>query len=136
MIPSFGVLGIGGIAAFIFGSIMMFDSGIPGFSISVVFVIFLAIFAGLFLLWLVSYLVRLRRRGATSGRASILGGIGTATESFTGNGKVCLEGEIWTAVSKVAIEEGQAVVVRAINGLTLEVEPVHQSHSNEAEFQT
>ena len=136
MIPSFGVLGIGGIAAFIFGSIMMFDSGIPGFSISVVFVIFLAIFAGLFLLWLVSYLVRLRRRGATSGRASILGGIGTAMESFTGNGKVWIEGEIWAAVSKVAIEEGQAVVVRAINGLTLEVEPARQSHSNEARFQT
>jgi membrane-bound serine protease (ClpP class) len=136
MIPSFGVLGIGGIAAFIFGSIMMFDSGVPGFSISVVFVIFLAIFAGLFLLWLVSYLVRLRRRGATSGRASILGGIGTAMESFTGNGKIWFEGEIWTVVSKVAIEEGQAVVVRAINGLTLEVEPAHQPHSNEAEFQT
>ena len=136
MIPSFGVLGIGGIAAFIFGSIMMFDSGVPGFSISVLFVIFLAIFAGLFLLWLVSYLVRLRRRGATSGRASILGGIGTAMESFTGNGKIWLEGESWRAVSKVAIEEGQAVVVRAINGLILEVEPAHQPHSNEAEFQT
>ena len=115
---------------------MMFDSGVPGFSISVVFVIALAILAGLFLLWLVSYLVRLRRRGATSGRASILGGIGTAMESFTGNGKIWLEGEAWTAVSKVAVEEGQAVVVRAINGLTLEVEPAHERHPTDAEFQT
>jgi membrane-bound serine protease (ClpP class) len=134
MIPSFGVLGIGGIVAFIFGSIMMFDSGVPGFSISVVFVIALAILAGLFLFWLVSYLVRLRRRGATSGRASILGGIGTAMESFTGNGKIWLEGESWRAVSKVAVEEGQAVVVRAINGLTLEVEPAHEPHPTDAEF--
>ena len=33
--PSFGALGIGGIAAFIFGAIMMFDTGVPGFGISV-----------------------------------------------------------------------------------------------------
>ena len=136
MIPSFGALGIGGIAAFIFGSIMMFDSGIPGFSISVVFVVALATLASLFLLWIVSYLVRLRRRGATSGKASILGGTGTAMESFTGDGKIWLEGETWTAVSKVPVEKGQAVVVRAINGLTLEVEPANQPDPTEVEFQT
>ena len=136
VVPSFGALGIGGIAAFIFGAIMMFDSGVPGFGISVTFVVGLAVVAGLFLLWLVSYLVRLRRRGAVSGRASIIGGSATAMQSFTGEGKVWLEGEAWAAVSKVPVEQGQEVVVRAMDGLTLEVEPASQPDPTEAEFQT
>jgi membrane-bound serine protease (ClpP class) len=136
VVPSFGALGIGGIAAFIFGAIMMFDSDIPGFGISVTFVVGLAVVAGLFLLWLVSYLVRLRRRGAVSGRASIIGGSATAMQSFTGEGKVWLEGEAWAAVSKVPVEKDQEVVVRSMDGLTLEVEPASQPDPTEAEFQT
>ena len=136
VVPSFGALGIGGIAAFIFGAIMMFDSDIPGFGISLTFVVGLALIAGLFLLWLVSYLVRLRRRGAVSGRASIIGGTGTAMQSFTGKGKVWLEGEAWVAVSKVPVEQGQEVVVRSMDGLTLEVEPASQLDRTQAEFQT
>ena len=136
LVPSFGALGIGGIAAFIFGAIMMFDSDIPGFGISVTFVVGLALIAGLFLLWLVSYLVRLRRRGAVSGSASIIGGTGTAMQSFTGKGKIWLEGEAWAAVSKVPVEQGQEVVVRSMDGLTLEVEPASQPDRTQAEFQT
>ncbi|MCZ6809754.1 MAG: nodulation protein NfeD [Proteobacteria bacterium] len=136
LVPSFGALGIGGIVAFIFGAIMMFDSDIPGFGISVTFVVGLAVVAGLFLLWLVSYLVRLRRRGAVSGRASIIGGSATAMQSFTGEGKVWLEGEAWAAVSKVPVEKDQEVVVRSMDGLTLEVEPASQPDPTEAEFQT
>ncbi len=57
-------------------------------------------------------------------------------ESFTGEGKVWLEGEAWAAVSKVPVEQGQQVVVRAMDGLTLEVEPASQPEPTEAEFQT
>ena len=135
-VPSFGALGLGGIAAFIFGAIMMFDSGIPGFGISVTFVVSLAVVAGAFLLWLISYLVKLRRRGAVSGRGSILGGTGSAMDSFNGDGKVWLEGEAWAAHSKGPIEKNQEVVVTAIDGLTLEVKPVVDSDPAEAEFQT
>ncbi len=135
-VPSFGALGLGGIAAFIFGSIMMFDSGVPGFGISVTFVVSLAVVFGLFLLWLISYLVKLRRRGAVTGKASILGGSGTAMESFSDEGKVWLEGEAWAAVTKVPIEKDQQVFVIAIDGLTLEVEPAGEADTTDAEFQT
>jgi membrane-bound serine protease (ClpP class) len=84
--PSFGALGLGGIAAFVFGAIMMFDSGIPGFGISVGFVIGLAILAALAIIWLVGYALKLRKRGAVSGRGSIIGGVGTAMEDFSGEG--------------------------------------------------
>ncbi len=135
-VPSFGALGIGGIAAFIFGAIMMFDSGIPGFGISVTFVVAIAATTGGLLLWMVSYLVKLRSRGAVSGKGSILGGMGSAMESFSGEGKIWLEGEAWVAHSNVPIEKGQQVVVTAIDGLTLDVEPASEVGPTEAEFQT
>ena len=121
--PSFGALGLGGIVAFVFGAIMMFDSGIPGFGISIMFVVVIAAVFALLFIWLSSYLLKLRRRGAVSGKDSIIGGIGTALLDFTGDGKIWLEGEAWAARSSVAIASGQQVVVRAMDGLILEVEP-------------
>jgi membrane-bound serine protease (ClpP class) len=134
--PSFGALGLGGIAAFVFGSIMMFDSGIPGFGISITFVVTIAAIFALLFIWLLSYLLKLRKRGAVSGKDSIIGGFGTAMQSFSGAGKVWLEGEAWTAESSVAIEKDQPVVVRALDGLTLEVEPVAERNADERDPQT
>lgn len=122
--PSFGALGLGGVAAFVFGAILMFDSDVPGFGISLTFVIGLAIVAALFVIWLVSFLLRLQRRGAVSGRGSIVGGIGTAMEDFEGDGKIWLEGEAWAARSDVPIARDQEVLVTAMHGLTLTVRPV------------
>jgi len=134
--PSFGALGLGGIAAFVFGAIMMFDTGIPGFGISIAFVVTLAAVFALLLIWLMSYLLKLRRRGAVSGKDSIIGGIGTAMQDFNGEGKVWLEGEAWAARSSVAIEKDQHIVVRSMVGLILEVEPTAEPDSGDTQLQT
>ena len=134
-VPSFGALGVGGIVAFIFGGIIMFDSGIPGFGISISFLVGFALISGVFLLWMVSYLVKLRRRGAVTGIENIIGGTGTAIDSFAGAGRVWLEGAPWSAFSRVPIEKDQQVVVTAVDGLTLEVEPVRAADAA-AEHQT
>ena len=134
--PSFGALGLGGIAAFVFGAIMMFDSGIPGFGISLAFVIGLAIVAAFAIIWLVGFALKLRRRGAVSGRGSIIGGVGTAMEDFTGEGKIWLEGESWAAMSRVPIQKDQEVVVMAMKGLTLEVKPTSSRDTGGAQVRT
>lgn len=129
--PSFGALGFGGVVAFAFGAIMMFDSDVPGFGISIKFVLGLAIAFALAIIWLIGYLLKLRRRGAVSGRDSIIGGIGTALYNFTGEGKVWLEGESWTAHSDITVAKGQQVSVRQLNGLVLEVEPITESNAGD-----
>ena len=129
--PSFGALGFGGVVAFAFGAIMMFDSDVPGFGISIKFVLALAIFFALAIIWLISYLLKLRRRGAVSGRDSIIGGVGTALQNFTGEGKIWLEGESWTARSDVAVAKGQQVSVCQLDGLVLEVEPISETDTGE-----
>ncbi len=134
--PSFGALGLGGIVAFVFGAIMMFDSDIPGFGISLTFVIALAVVAALFIIWLVSFVLRLRRRGAVSGSGSIIGGIGKAMHAFDGDGKVWLEGEAWAARSTVAVAKDQDVIVTNMEGLTLDVEPAPLQNLGDAQVQT
>jgi len=132
-VPSFGALGLGGIAAYIFGAIMMFDSGIPGYEISIAFVVVFAVVTGSALLLTVTYLLKLQRRGAVTGRGSIVGGTATAMQDFTGSGKVWLEGESWQAVSSAPVTEGQQVVVREIEGLVLRVEPLPQHDPTHAQ---
>jgi membrane-bound serine protease (ClpP class) len=135
-VPSFGALGLGGIAAFVFGSIMMFDSGIPGYDISIAFVLVFAAVMGGAILLTATYLLRLRQRGAVSGRGSIVGGIGTALDDFTGNGRIWLEGEAWQAVSSGPVVKNQQVLVRRMEGLTLYVDPLPQQNPTPLETQT
>jgi membrane-bound serine protease (ClpP class) len=135
-VPSFGILGLGGIAAFSFGAIMMFDTGIPGFGISIAFVVTFAVLTGAALLLIVSYVMKLHRRGAVSGEGSIVGGIGTAMDDFTVEGRVWLEGEAWHAVSDVPVRKDEEVVVRRMDGLTLYVEPTGRRDRSEVQFQT
>jgi membrane-bound serine protease (ClpP class) len=134
--PSFGALGIGGIAAFVFGTIMMFDSGIPGFGISVGFVIGIALLFAALILWMIGFALKLRRRGAVSGRESIVGGIAIAMQDFTGEGSVWLEGEAWHARTKSRVLKDQEVVVRSMDGLVLDVEPIAAKADTDAQLQT
>ena len=122
--PSFGALGLGGIAAFVFGAIIMFDSGVPGFGISYAFVIGLGLGFAVLLIWLLGYLLKLRRRGAVTGKGSIVGGTAIAMEDFEGDGKVWLEGEAWHARSRGAVTKDEQLIVTRLDGLTLDVEPV------------
>lgn len=130
-VPSFGALGLGGIVALAFGSIMMFDSGVPGFGISITFVVTLAVAMGGILLWMITYLLKLRRRGAVSGRDSIIGGTAVAMDSFVGQGRVWLEGEAWAARSEVPVTKNQAVSVKRMDGLVLDVEPAASEGSTD-----
>ena len=122
--PSFGILGIGGVLAFTFGAILTFDSGVPGFGISIAFVISIAIGSALFLGWIMAYLLRLRRRGVVYGNESLIGVTGTVMDDFDDEGKVWLEGEAWTARTRIPVKKDEGVRVTAVDGLIVDIEPL------------
>ena len=126
--PSFGALGLGGITAFVFGAIIMFDSGIPGFGISFAFVIGLGLIFSVLLIWLLGFLLKLRRRGAVTGRELIVGGTATAMEDFSESGMVWLEGEAWRARSQTPVTKDEQLIVTRLDGLTLDVKPVARAN--------
>jgi membrane-bound serine protease (ClpP class) len=123
-VPSFGVLGLGGIVSFVSGSILLLDSDIPGFAVSRTLVTGIAIVASLALLGLMAMLVRMRHRPVVTGREAMLGEIAEAIEDFEGHGAVFLHGERWNASATRAVRKGDLLRVTSMNGLVLMVEPV------------
>ncbi len=122
-VPSFGSLGIGGILAFVMGSIMLLDSGVPGFTIAWQLIGTMGLAGALMLLAIVSFAVKARRRPVVSGAEALLREHAEAVESFRRQGFVRVHGEIWTAVSPEPVREGQRLRIRKVDGLTLHVEP-------------
>lgn len=127
-VSSFGALGIGGVIAFVIGSVILFDTGVNGYTVSIPLIGAMAsLSAGLFMgiLWLA---LRIHRRPAVSGREQMIGSLGEALEDFSGIGQVHAHGESWQAYSEVSLKRGERVRVIGLQGLTLIVEPVKEDH--------
>ncbi len=125
-VPSFGALGIGGIVSFVIGSVMLLDSGTPGFSIAWQLIGGMGLAGALVLLAIVSFAVRARRRPVVSGAEGLLRESAEAVEAFEREGLVRAHGEIWRATSAAPVREGQRLRIVAVKGLRLEVEPARE----------
>ncbi len=64
-----------------------------------------------------------KRRKATVGVETLVGKVGVAESSLWPEGQVRVGGEIWRARCAGGCDSGTRVVVRAIDGLTLVVDP-------------
>lgn len=128
LLPTFGVLGISGVAAFIAGSILLMDTDVPGFGISPYVIGSLAVsISGLFLVTL-SLVMRSQDRPVATGAEAVASGHGEivswhAIDSGRGEGRVRLDGELWHAMGPGDLNPGARVTVRSRDGLTLMVEP-------------
>ncbi len=123
-VPSFGVLGLGGLAAFAVGAAILFDAEAPAFRLSWQTVAATTAVTGIALLLLFGYVVRVHRRPATTGRDDLLGHAGRVDRWADGTGWVVVRGELWRAEAPAPLRPGQPVRVVAIRGLTLAVEPL------------
>ncbi len=122
--PSFGALGIGGLAAFIVGSIILLDTELSAFSLSLPLIFGLSLTSAAFMMMVTGLALRQRRKPVVSGREQLVGSIGEALESFHGDGAVHVHGERWSAHCDTPVVTGQSVRVVAIDGLILKIEPL------------
>jgi membrane-bound serine protease (ClpP class) len=122
-VPAFGILGIGGVVAFVIGSVMLLETDAPGFEISWVLIASIGgVSAALFLLGMV-LLARARRRPVVTGREEMIGLEGEVIEWAEGEGRVRAHGELWHARAGQPLAPGTKVRVAAVDRLTLVVEP-------------
>jgi len=121
--PSFGVLGIGGAAAFLLGGMILIDSEAPGVSVSLPLVAGLAVVSLAFSLLVLRLALKSRRRRIVSGREEMLGGSGVVQDWSAGAGHVFAHSERWRAVSTAPLRPGDRVRTVAVKDLTLTVEP-------------
>lgn len=119
--PSFGVMGAGGIIAFVLGSVMLMDAEHLAISLPLIGGVAL-IFGGL-MLWTLTRFATLRRRPVHSGAEQLIGATAVALEDFETNGHVRLHGERWNAVSDAPVKQGDELEVVRLEGLTVHVTP-------------
>jgi len=127
MVPSFGVLGIGGIVALVIGSIMLIDTDVPGLAVSRPLIGAIAALGGLGLMTIIGIAVKARRRPVVSGREQLIGRQGVALDSFDHEGHVFIHSERWNARTETPVSKDQAIVVTGIDGLSLQVRPLPET---------
>ena len=121
-IGAFGALGVGGIAAFVIGALMMFPAPTPGLRLSGAVVAGAAIGSAALLLLVLAALLRSRRRPVVTGDEALLGAEGETVSWQDGEGRVRVKGEIWLARSDAALAAGSRVKITGRDGLVLRVE--------------
>lgn len=121
--PSFGILGIGGICAFIFGSVVLIDSEAPGFSINRGLIGGFVLSSAAFFILVLGMLLKSRHRPVVSGKEELLGAFGEAMEDFPETGRVRVHSETWRARTDQPVHKNDKVRITGLDGLLLSVTP-------------
>lgn len=122
--PSFGVLGIGGTASFVIGSVILLDTNAPGFGIDLSVIITFSVLSILVFIFIIGMAIRSRRRPVVSGVEQLRDAVAVAMHDFEHKGRVKVHSEIWQAVSDTPVQRGQQLQVTGIEGLVLSVRPM------------
>jgi membrane-bound serine protease (ClpP class) len=121
--PTYGSLGIGGLIAFIVGSLILFSAA-SGLTVARPLIGGLATIGGLVILGIVYLGVRAKRTPLATGTQAMVGATVQAAEDFAVQGRVHYGSELWNASSTAPLRAGQAARVVKVEGLTLWVEPL------------
>ncbi|MGH8023130.1 MAG: NfeD family protein, partial [Limisphaerales bacterium] len=122
--PTHGILTGGGIIAFFLGALMLFKHEPSGYTLPMTWVIAATLVTAAFFVFFVGKGVRAQYLPIRAGSEAMIGKTVRARSHIdAAGGKVFIEGELWNAVSDIAVEAGQNVEVTGREGLTLKVKP-------------
>jgi membrane-bound serine protease (ClpP class) len=119
-----GVATIGGIALLTLGGLLLVDSPIPEMRVHLLTALAVSIPLGLITAFLMTIALKARRNKVVTGAQGLVGEMGIAQTALSPQGKVFVHGELWNAVASSTLPPGQMVIVRSIDGLTLQVDPL------------
>jgi membrane-bound serine protease (ClpP class) len=125
-VTSYGILGLGGVTAFVIGSLFFIDTSKTDLAVNRNIIYGASTALTLIILGIGYVVARERRNRATTGAEGIVGEVGEVREAIAPGapGKVFVHGEIWRAVSADALNPGARARVKSINGLELQVQKV------------
>lgn len=121
LVPSFGILGIGGIIAFSIGGLMLFDTELGSFQVGWPLILAMALLMAAAIIATIRIALKIRGNPATTGKAALIGEIAEVLEDFAGKGQVRVGGEIWWANTSEPVSAGDIVTIEAVDGLLLKV---------------
>ncbi|MFH1378689.1 MAG: nodulation protein NfeD [bacterium] len=120
-VPSFGLLTLGGIAAMVLGSLILFDTPADYMRVSLNIIIPLVLTTAAITFFLVRLVVASQFKKSITGVEGLIGSIGEAYGVIKGKGKVHIQGEIWDAVTDEYIEDKEKIKVIDVKGLILKI---------------
>lgn len=123
--PSFGALGIGGVIAFVSGSVMLIDTDVPGYGVNLGIIAGFTVTTAAFFMLALGLVFKARRHPIVSGQEQMIGLTCIAIEDFEQQGRVAVHSEVWTARTLTAMQKGDKATVQDINGLILNITPIH-----------
>lgn len=125
-VTSYGILGMGGVAAFVIGSFLLVDRAATNLAINRGIIIGAAIAMSALILEVGYLAMHGRGRRATTGGEGLIGEIGVVRAAITPDapGRLFVHGELWRAASAVPLATGTRARITAIHGLELVVNPV------------
>jgi len=123
-LPTYGLLGLGGLLAFVLGSLFLMDTDVPAFQLSLGLILPTAavLAGGAFLIG--SLVMETRKTKKYSGLEALIGEQAAVKETVTPHaGRVFVQGELWNAVSatEASIPVGEPVTVSEVRKLVLVV---------------
>jgi membrane-bound serine protease (ClpP class) len=121
---SHGVLTAGGIVLLTLGGLLLVDAPIPEMRVHLATALAVSVPLGIITAFLMSIALKARRNKVVTGEQGLVGETGVAQTTLSPQGKVFVHGELWDAIAPSPLPIGQLVVVRRIDGLTLQVEPL------------
>lgn len=121
--PSVGAAGAGGVVSLLAGSLILFDTQVPGFGVPGALLAGIGAASALGFMAMLWLAARSRRRPVVTGVEEMLGNVAVASRDFTGRGQVRIRGEEWQAYSDAPVRRGENVRVLSIDGLVLRVAP-------------
>ena len=130
-VPSYGALGIGGVAAFAFGALLLIDSDVPGFGVPTSLIAVATLVSAGFVIAVAGMAAKARRRPVVSGTRRMIGVLGEVIEFGDGEGWAAVDGERWRVRAVQPLHVGQRVRITRIEGLTLEVSPIAPATNSE-----
>lgn len=123
-VPSVGILGLGGVVAFVIGSVILMDTDAPGFGINIGLVGGFALSSAAFFILALGMLLKSHRRSVVCGKEEMLGATGIALEDFDETGMIRIHSENWRAHTDKALHKSDKAIVTGLDGLTLRITPL------------
>ncbi|WP_224011264.1 NfeD family protein [Paraburkholderia tropica] len=141
-LPTFGVLGFGGIVAFAIGALMLIDTDVPGYGVPLPLIAGLALGGAALVALMSGVALRARRRPVVTGAEAMVGSRGEVLDDglhadgpgaapgappAAASGWARVRGERWRVTCAMSLAAGTPVRVTARSGLTLSVEPLRDA---------
>ena len=125
-VAGFGILGIGGVVAFSFGSILLFDAETLGNSVSIPLIIAFGLVSLAFFVMLMRLFLQSRSLKVVTGMQEMIGLEGYVVDITDTGYHVFCHAETWNAISQSKLSVGESVQIVGLSDLVLEVKPLKE----------